>query len=1061
MKKPMTMLLAAGAMLGAMAETIDLSSLIGDRTFVDGDVITGTLPSTKKYKLSIADKATVILRNARIDGTNCKEDPLCPWAGLTCLGDAEIRIDGTNYVKGFYKYYPGIYVPANKTLTIRQDYTHPEHTIGVLGGGMLEAYDNGQAAGIGASYEDSCGNVVIESGIIKAYGHNAAGIGGGKNSSCGNITIKRGVVFAEGGSKCAAIGGSEGNGCGAITIEDRVTLVVAKVRGTCENHIGAGKNGTCGAVTVTLAEGATDTTNDAFPPTRTIEGRVGAAQYANGLVWKFRIVDGEAEICDYVGYNIYGKEDYNPAIDQDYAGALAIPDTLGFLPVTRIGNRAIVYCKKITSATIPATVTSIGKESFQYCEKLASVTIPSSVTTIGERAFESCDGLTGLTIMDGVTAIEERAFAGCDSLASLTIPGSVKRIGTAAFSSCDGLTSLTIMDGVETIGEEAFGWCDGLASVTIPGSVKRIGDSAFKWCDNLASVTVMNGVETIGESAFERCACLTSIDIPASVKTVGEQAFSDCTSLTTVNGLSEDVTVGDGAFVGCIALADENGFVIVNNVLYMYAGGEANVTVPAGVTRVGAMSFMYHTSNPLFGEFPPLVSVTLPDSVTSIGMSAFAFCTDLEKVTFPAKMPSVEVSAFLLCVKLADAKGFVTIGGPLHMYMGTSADVTIPHGVTCIGPMAFVAYTGAPPYYFWISSVTSMTIPSSVTDIYSEAFCYCPLLTTVSIPSSVTNIGEGAFCEMTGNTFPLQIVHVEAGDTERVKGLVLASGHPVDGITFIEDYKPVHSPTCYTMLDEADVTAPYGAPQAVTLVGAAYDDCDVVGIVELKLGKVNVKKGSSKVSGSVTTLDGKKHSAKGVNVTGIDGTTPATVSLEVKGLGAMVVTIGGTQFAGTLGGTYHVQSADVGGAWAGGSAVAEVEAGDLSMFSGRVLADFLPVNEVAAVSGGKWKFGKAASVKWGKPKKGAAFPEIYDAASGKGLLVDTAKGANLSGLKLTYTPKKGTFKGSFNVYALEGAGSATKLKKYKVNVTGVVVGGVGYGEAACKKPAVSWPLTVE
>ena len=299
---------------------------------------------------------------------------------------------------------------------------------------------------------------------------------------------------------------------------------------------------------------------------------------------------------------------------------------------------------------------------------------------------------------------------------------------------------------------------------------------------------------------------------------------------------------------------------------------------------------------------------------------------------------------------------------------------------------------------------------------------------------------------MLGSTVPLRTVHVEAGDTERVKGLLLASEHPVDGITFVEDYKPMHPIACYAMLNEGDIAAPFAAPKAVTLSGVAYDGCDVVGIVELKLGKVNAKK-TSKVSGSVTTLDGKKHSAKGVTVTGIDGTAPATVSLEVKGLGTMAVTIGGTQFAGSLGGTYHVQSADVGGAWAGGSAVAAVEPGDLSVFTGTVLSDALPTNEVGAVSGGKWNFAKAASVKWAKPK----------GASEKELIVDTSKGKNLSGLKLTYTPKKGTFKGSFKVYALNG----TKLVKYTMNVTGVVIDGVGYGKATCKRPAVSWSMKIE
>ena len=92
-------------------------------------------------------------------------------------------------------------------------------------------------------------------------------------------------------------------------------------------------------------------------------------------------------------------------------------------------------------------------------------------------------------------------------------------------------------------------------------------------------------------------------------------------------------------------------------------------------------------------------------------------------------------------------------------------------------------------------------------------------------------------------------------------------------------------------------------------------------------------------------------------------------------------------------------------------------------------------------------FRKAAGVKWAK-KPGE---------SDKSLIVDTSKGkTNGSGLKLTYTAKKGTFKGSFKVYELQGS----KLKKYTVNVNGIVVDGVGYGEAICKRPVANWPVTV-
>ena len=91
-------------------------------------------------------------------------------------------------------------------------------------------------------------------------------------------------------------------------------------------------------------------------------------------------------------------------------------------------------------------------------------------------------------------------------------------------------------------------------------------------------------------------------------------------------------------------------------------------------------------------------------------------------------------------------------------------------------------------------------------------------------------------------------------------------------------------------------------------------------------------------------------------------------------------------------------------------------------------------------------------MKWAKAK----------GAAEKSLIVDTSKGkTNLSGLKLTYTPKKGTFKGSFKVYALDGSGKTVKLNKYTFNVSGFVFDGVGYGKATCKKPSVSWSVTVE
>ena len=186
----------------------NLADVPGDVTATDGMTLTGKLGAY--VKVSIADGATVVLQDVTIEGVNWA---ICPWAGITCEGDATLILKGTNYVKGFHRYYSGIYVPEGRTLTIR-------------GNGSLVAYSGnsvgGIGAGIGGGYYIHCGNIVIEGGTIVAYGGSwAAGIGGGQNGNCGNITITDGVtsvtaVKIEEASYC--IGSGMGGYSGTITI---------------------------------------------------------------------------------------------------------------------------------------------------------------------------------------------------------------------------------------------------------------------------------------------------------------------------------------------------------------------------------------------------------------------------------------------------------------------------------------------------------------------------------------------------------------------------------------------------------------------------------------------------------------------------------------------------------------------------------------------------------------------------------------------------------------------------------------------------------------------------
>ena len=208
---------------------------------------------------------------------------------------------------------------------------------------------------------------------------------------------------------------------------------------------------------------------------------------------------------------------------------------------------------------------------------------------------------------------------------------------------------------------------------------------------------------------------------------------------------------------------------------YSVSGGEATitdcntsisgeVTIPSTlggypVTSIGSSAFSFCTR---------LTSVTIPDSVTSIGSSAFYYCTSLISVTIPDSVTSIGNSAFSFCTRLTgvyitDLEAWCKISfassdaNPLHyaenLYLNNElvTDLVIPDGVTSIGSSAFYNCIG----------LTSVTIPDSVTSIGSWAFDNCTGLTSVTIPDSVNCIGSYAFRGCTG----LTSIQVEEGNT--------------------------------------------------------------------------------------------------------------------------------------------------------------------------------------------------------------------------------------------------------------------------------------------------------
>ena len=549
----------------------------------------------------------------------------------------------------------------------------------------------------------------------------------------------------------------------------------------------------------------------------------------------------------------------NAAISPEPTGAVTIPSTLGGKPVTRIGDEAFAWCSGLTSVAIPDGVTSIGESAFWGCRGLTNVAIPDSVTSIWYGAFSGCSGLLSIsvdsgnanyksvnglllskdgrtliqgvngdvTIPNGVTSIRDCAFWNYSGLTSVAIPDCVTSIWDEAFAHCSGLTSVTIPNSVTSIGTGTF-YDSGLTSLTIPDSVTSIGANAFSDCTNLTSATIGNGVMSIRKDAFSGCSGLLSIlvdpgnanyksvnglllskggktlmqgvngdvTIPDGVTSIGNYAFSGCSGLTSVTIPNSVISIKSSAFSGCseslfdtttipdvklvdgwvvgntgshVGNLDLTGIRGIGNGAFRYCSGLTSVTIPDSVTSIGDDAF-YGCSKSLF-DTTTIPGVKLVDGwavgttgtfvgeldltgIRGIGNGAFAYCSDLTNVTIPDSVTSIGDEAFYRCSGLLSISvdpgnaNYKSVNGLLlskdgkTLIEGVNGDVTIPDGVTSIGDEAFA----------WCSGLTSVTIPNSVTSIGDMAFAYCSGLTSVTIPDSVTRIGDGAFEGCSGLT---------------------------------------------------------------------------------------------------------------------------------------------------------------------------------------------------------------------------------------------------------------------------------------------------------------------
>ncbi len=310
--------------------------------------------------------------------------------------------------------------------------------------------------------------------------------------------------------------------------------------------------------------------------------------------------------------------------------------------------------------------------------------------------------------------------------------------GSAWYTQRENIYNIIFSEGISSIGDYAFRGCTSLTSITIPESVTSIGYDAFYNCTSLKTVTFGENskLESIGSYAFSGCTNLKTITFGENSKleSIGSYAFSGCYRLVEVYNKS-NLTITKGSYnygyIGYNALnvytptsgeskleTRSDGFVFYSdgdkNYLVNYLGNETELTLPenykGGSYKIYNYAFYNNTS---------LTSITIPESVTSIGNYAFSGCASLKTVTFGenSKLESIGSYAFYGCSSLTS--------------------ITIPESVTSIGSDAFYNCTSLKTVNFGENS--------KLESIGYEAFYACVRLTSITIPKSVTSIGYYAF----------------------------------------------------------------------------------------------------------------------------------------------------------------------------------------------------------------------------------------------------------------------------------------------------------------------------
>ena len=355
-----------------------------------------------------------------------------------------------------------------------------------------------------------------------------------------------------------------------------------------------------------------------------------------------------------------------------------IPETVTYegkqYTVTSILEDAFNYNDSTTKVVMPNTITEIAYAGMYGAEAVEEIVVSENLRTLGDFAFAYCDSLKTISLPEGLDHVPGSSFASCMSLKSVNLPSTIKTIGNGAFYGCDALTEFTFPAACDSTGNNVFQTCEGLQKVVLNPAIRVLGEGVFRECPKLAEVNLgdASNLQSLPTYLFLETALSGEITIPQSVESFGNAVF----------GKTQ---------VSAFKLAEGNDKLVIIN--------EA----------------VYSADKVLLYAFPPKSTTTelkVEDGCRGISGGAFNGC-DIQKVTLPETMRAFDEYAFS---------------------ESQLAEINFPSSLVYMGVQALSA-----------TQLTNVVLPENLTYISEGMLAGCKKLTSVTIPSTVTDIEMYAF----------------------------------------------------------------------------------------------------------------------------------------------------------------------------------------------------------------------------------------------------------------------------------------------------------------------------